>query len=168
MQFESLKKKLFSMKKETLLLVFLAGILLLIVGAPTSDTSEKEKEDAATDVTTLSEYEAEMEEKLRALLSEIEGAGEVKVMVTVEDTGESVMGKDSRLSEKESEESAVYQEQGQERKPFVVASKTPRVQGVVVVCEGAGNPVVKQRISEAVQALFQIASHKISIVKKEK
>ncbi|SFP96586.1 stage III sporulation protein AG [Lachnospiraceae bacterium XBB1006] len=168
MQLEALKKKVFSMKKESLLFVFLIGVLLLVLGMPTSDKQKETEVDAEDEETRLSGFEERMEEKLQALLSEMEGAGEVQVMVTVEDTGESVMGKDSRLAEKESEESTVYQEEGQGRKPFVISSKTPRVQGVVIVCEGAGNPVVKQRISEAVQALFQIESHKISIVKKRK
>lgn len=41
----------------------------------------------------------------------------------------------------------------------------PNNDGVVIVTEGAGNPVVEENIYEAVLALFDIEMHKIKIVK---
>ena len=45
--------------------------------------------------------------------------------------------------------------------------RTPRVEGVVVAAGGGGDAVVVQNITECVQALFGIDTHKIRIVKKE-
>ncbi|MGN0422485.1 MAG: stage III sporulation protein AG, partial [Lachnospiraceae bacterium] len=39
-------------------------------------------------------------------------------------------------------------------------------EGVVVLAEGGDNAVVKQNITEAVQALFGIDTHKIRVMKK--
>ncbi len=44
---------------------------------------------------------------------------------------------------------------------------TPRVEGVVVVAGGGDDAVVVKNITESVQALFGIDTHKIRIVKKE-
>ena len=43
---------------------------------------------------------------------------------------------------------------------------TPQVEGVVVLAQGGDDPVVVQNITEAVQALFGIDTHKIRIMKK--
>ncbi|MEI3220461.1 MAG: hypothetical protein V8S08_13640 [Lachnoclostridium sp.] len=42
---------------------------------------------------------------------------------------------------------------------------SPEVEGVIVIAEGGDNPVVIQNISEAVQALFGVDTHKIKIMK---
>ena len=53
------------------------------------------------------------------------------------------------------------------RSPYVVKELEPKVQGVVVIAEGGGNPAVQQNILEAVQALFPVEAHKIKIMKME-
>ena len=80
----------------------------------------------------------ELEQQLKNVLSAMEGVGEVEVMITTETTNDSLF--------------ETQKEQG-------------KVQGVVVVAQGAGNPSVDVRISDAVKALFSVESHKISIVK---
>ena len=51
--------------------------------------------------------------------------------------------------------------------PYVSKEVAPRVEGVVVVAEGGDDAVAVQNITESVQALFGIDTHKIRIVKKE-
>ena len=82
--------------------------------------------------------DGQLETQLKKVLSAMEGVGEVEVMVTTEDDTERLFG---------------------------TTSSGQKVCGVVVVAEGAGNPSVDARISEAVKALFSVDSHKISIVK---
>ena len=56
-------------------------------------------------------------------------------------------------------------ETGSDKIPFVGKEKTPKISGVLVVCEGGENTTVKQNISEAVMALFQIDVNRIKVVK---
>lgn len=42
---------------------------------------------------------------------------------------------------------------------------SPKIEGVVVIADGGENAVVKENISSAVQALFDIEPHKIRIMK---
>ena len=44
---------------------------------------------------------------------------------------------------------------------------SPKIEGVVVIADGGENAVVKENISSAVQALFDIEQHKIRIMKKQ-
>ena len=82
--------------------------------------------------------EGELEAQLKRVLSAMEGVGAVEVMITTE-----------------VESNVLFEKQ----------STKGKVQGVVVVAEGAGNASVDARISTAVKALFSVDAHKISIVK---
>ena len=49
----------------------------------------------------------------------------------------------------------------------MVKTLQPKVEGVLVIAEGAGNSVVKKNISEAVEVLFGIDAHRIKVAKKK-
>ena len=51
--------------------------------------------------------------------------------------------------------------------PYVSKELSPKIEGVVVIADGGENAVVKENISSAVQALFDIEPHKIRIMKKQ-
>ena len=123
----------FIKEKGSKYLVFiLIGLLILVMCIPTgTNSSSIIKEETADTEQTL-------ETKLEQVLSEMEGVGRVKVMITTEGETESVFG-DGKSSQK--------------------------VCGVVVVAEGAGNATINARISDAVKALFSIDVHKITLVK---
>lgn len=97
------------------------------------------KEQAKEDETVQTTTENELEAQLKRVLSAMEGVGAVEVMITLEE-----------------EKSAL----------FGTETQNAKVCGVVVVAQGAGNAVVETRISNAIQALFSIDAHKISIVKR--
>lgn len=127
-------------------------------------------------------YTAYLEEKLRQTLSEMAGVGKVEVMLTLESSEEIVVEKDepenrSTTTERDAEggsrivnqmeitESTVYRTQGSDSEPYVVKTLLPRVEGVVVVAEGAGSGTVSRSITEVVQALFGLEAHKVRVVK---
>lgn len=98
----------------------------------------EKKEDTASYETKETEGKEELEERLERILKNTEGVGAVKVMITQKGEEDSFTGE---------------KEEGSE------------VEGVVVVAEGAENPVVKKKIQDIVVALFPIEVHKIEIVK---
>lgn len=129
-------------------------------------------------------YAAYLEEKLAGTLSKIQGAGIVTVMVTLESTGERKVEKDTASESQTVEETdsqggtrstssmtnsgtTVYSggDQAGSGEPYVTEEMTPRVEGVAVVAQGGGNAVVVQEITDAVQALFAIDTHKIKVMK---
>ncbi len=142
------------------------------------------------------EYTSYMERNLERVLAQMKGVGEVTVMITLKESAEKVVEKDMQtdsdsVSEEDSQggvrktenesrtETTVYYGDGGSgglrgssydgagQNPYVSKERAPRVEGVVVVAGGGDNAVVIQNITEAVQALFGIDTHKIRIVKKE-
>ena len=104
----------------------------------------------------------------------IDGAGKVRVMITLKDTGEKVVEKDlTRRTDTASggtettdlSHSSVYARDGSSETPYVSNELTPQVEGVLVVAQGGGNSLVKQNLLQSVMALFPLEAHKITIVK---
>lgn len=183
--------KLKKINKSYLLAAALTGILLLVLTIPTeekTDTSQKEENTASSFESAALEgsrdaYRKSLERQLEQTLAAVEGVGKVKVMITLKDTGESVVEKDRTRTEEQtketdgqglnrensavsSQESAVYVRDGtQQESPFVTKEINPKVEGVLVVAEGAENAIVIKNISEAILALFPIEAHKIKVVK---
>ena len=181
---QKIKEK--KLKRSDWLILVLAGILILIFAMPT-DTKEKKqaeksKENISKENNTMEASKDEIERKLEDILEKIDGAGDVKVMITYQDSGTQVVEKDKNTSENSLEESdstggirstkeqqlqesTVYEEADAGNTPFVSKELLPKVEGILIVASGGDNQKVKQNISEAVLALFQVEAHRIKIVK---
>ena len=103
----------------------------------------------------LEKYEAQTEQKLEELLSTVDGAGQVRVMLTWEGSSERQVEKD-RISNADSveEETILSGKNDSGKYPYVVSWTNPKVTGVLVIAEGGGNTKVKAEILEAVQAFI--------------
>ena len=164
------------MDKQKWLVCILMGVLFIVISLPVEkeeDTKEIQEEQQVSAESSTNDYERKLEKRLTALLEEIEGVGRVEVMITLQDSGESVVAQDvnqqTKSSNSESGEST--QENSTERTtvfsgetPYETKTKTPEIRGICVVAEGAQNDEVRVRIYQAVQALFSVEAHKISIV----
>ena len=187
------KKGWKQLKKSDLAAIALAGVLLLIIAMPTSPGSSKENktEDRKTPESsqTISDsssdtknYACVLENRLKRILKQVDGVGNVDVMVTLSDSGESIVEKDKKeqteqinetdsdggtrtTTERETGETTVYVENGSETYPYVTREILPKVEGVLVVAEGGDNPKVISDISDTVMALFRVEAHKIKVVK---
>jgi len=152
------------------------------------DLVEDENESTFTfgtrsDFTSIPEYEEELENELKEMLSKIKGVGEVSVMINLDSTAEAVVEKnvqtqESTTDEKDSEggnrqikdqqrdEQVVILRKGDHEQPIVVKTNKPRVRGVLVVAPGAENMQVKAWISEAVQRVLDVPAHRVSVLPK--
>ncbi|MCC8160774.1 MAG: hypothetical protein LIO53_05630 [Oscillospiraceae bacterium] len=126
------------------------------------------KKDSAAENTAQEVSIADDERRLEEILSQIEGAGEVKVMITYYSSSEKDIAyetKTSLVEDKSESEDKKAVMTGDE--PMVVKEVYPRVKGVIVTAQGAGNAAVKAAISDAVGAALDVPAHKICIFKKE-
>lgn len=176
------------LRKDRLLILFLSGLLLLIIAMPGGDKAARKKEETpdageAGISAAEDEYISRLERRLAETLSQMEGAGEVSVMITLQSSAEKVVEKDmesgdetvtesdsqggSRVSQnKTRREEAVYDTEGSSgQSPYVSKELSPKIEGVVVIASGGDDAFVVKNITEAVQALFGIDTHKIRIVK---
>lgn len=131
--------------------ILIIGIVLMLVP---SDRKEKIVKDNT-------EYAENLEKDLCEMISRIEGAGEVYVMVTLEDKGQTfpltdVNGKGESIQQKTvsvSGEIAISKE------------NYPKVRGVAVAASGADRSSVRENIVEAAQALTGAELHNIKVFK---
>ena len=169
-------------KKEQLLIGVLFGILLLVIVIPVPESSKEEQVSETKTETIVETAETQkLETKLKEVLQKISGVGQVEVFINYQDNGKIVVEKDESLSEElieeadssggirttttnRNEKQTVYSEG---EVPYVIQELSPTVEGVLVVAEGAGNVSVKKQIQEAIEALFGLDAHKISIMKME-
>lgn len=182
--------------KEKWMLFLLVGLLLAVIFFPTGEKNTnaliKSKEEgkqeqgesefiSAGTGTSLNQYEIYLSRQLEDILSEMDGAGKVQAWVTLSGSSEKVLVQerdyeDSLLQEADSvggtrteeknngNETIIMNSSGE---PYVVKTLQPKVEGVLVIAEGAGNSVVKKNISEAVEVLFGIDAHRIKVAKKK-
>lgn len=164
------------------------GILLIVLsgnpfGIGTQETSASSQTETDEKTVTAAEYEEEMEQGLTQILSQISGAGSVRVLVTLEQTAKKVYATEEKTSGQQSTDQT---ESGTEEKEVSKSGETtyilirdsdgsekalpvteiqPVIKGVVVVCAGGDNPQVKKNIVDAVTTALQITSVRVCVVK---
>ena len=177
-----------------LLLMLGAGIVLLMLSFPDSQSGENTAGDGTDSAPAVSDGEngavwpddesaadaaGALEQRLEELLKKVSGIGDVQVMITLKSSAETVVLKDSPYTSEITDESdsegghrTVTQiEQGEEtilasdNEPYVIKRIEPEVQGVVVIAEGAGDLRIVSEIVEAVEVLFEVPAHKVKVMK---
>lgn len=128
-------------------IIFAVGIVLIIAIFLFSISGEREKnaQDNPSQealVSEIDQYEQKLEERVKEIVSKIQGVGDIHVMITLEKTEESLYGK---------------------RDSSVSATLTPTVKGAVVVCSGSKNAVVKEKVTEAVCKALGISAARVCV-----
>ena len=91
-----------------------------------------------------SHYSEALEERLLSIVSDIDGVGDVKIFLTMDNSGENMYLENSDTKTK---------------------TVTPTVRGVVVVCDGGDDPVIINRVTEAVTKSLDIPFSKVCVTK---
>ncbi len=145
-------------------LVLLAGLILLLL--PSGGGAEDEPAEPSAVAQTEQFDLAAFEDRLSRILSQIEGAGEVQVVLTLRSGSRQVLAQDMERDGERTVTSAVTvgrSSAGQE----VVAVQTlsPQFQGALVVCPGGDDSAVRLALSQSVAALTGLGADKIAICK---
>ncbi len=156
------KKWKFSLKKwdkQQWMILLLLGLILLVMAIPTkkiSQTVTQKKTGSKNTMAGSGIYEnlygnsnedaqvltekAVLEQQLEQLLQQVEGIGQVKVMLMMENSEDTMTA-------------------------FSAQNPSVSIQGVLIAAQGGDNSVVVRNIQEAVMALFQVEAHKIKVMK---
>ncbi len=161
--FEKLKKD-----KKSLLTVMIGlfGILLILLSELPLFSTSTELKDKGSDEYINQNLEAEVEK----LLSRVEGAGKVSVMLSYESDVRKVYATDKEIKSKQEEQQSsvkhIIVDSSDGEEGLVENVIYPRVRGVAIVCSGGNDPVVKSEIKSLVSALFDIGANRISIAQR--
>lgn len=130
----------------------------------------------------LDTYEENMENRLEEALSQVEGVGKLKILLTLSYSSEIFVSQDITVDEQITKESdneggireisdkktdtrnIIINENGSQ-KPLVLKESVPKVEGVIVVAEGGNSLVVKESLINAISSVLGIEIHKIQVLK---
>ena len=152
-------KKIKSIKNiELYVALVLAFVLLLTVLVVPQISQKTFQNDSASQ-----SYIAEMENKLITVLGNIEGCGKVNVAISYATDGKRVYAYESTTKQDGDvivQTSSLITIKGE---PLLIETLTPQILGVVVVAEGATDPLVRYKIKQAVVTLLDIESYCVQV-----
>lgn len=153
-------------KNQYVLIVLIVGLIILLLPSGNSDRDSGTGDSVDTTQTgSALEFSIEgQEEKMARALSEIEGAGNVTVVLTLKTTMEQEVAVDEDGSG--GRETVTVSTGSGTESPVTVKYYYPEYRGALIVAEGAGNSKVKLEITEAVSALTGLGADKISVINK--
>ncbi len=159
--------------RKALIIGALAVMVLLLLSTFSCDDTAK-KSTADTDFSEDAEQlERALENRVKELVKQISGAGDVHVMVTLDTISEVVYEKDKRseLSSQNAEKGGSQQRSdetevvlaGSAKQPLQIGRILPKVRGAAVVCSGASDPVVRERITNAVAGALDLSAARVYV-----
>lgn len=145
-------------------LVFVVGLLLMIL--PQDNNKIQDTKSSLEDA----QKEDTLEDKLERMLSKLEGAGRVNVLLSVASgpenyyqTDEDIVKDTDSLDKKE--KTVIVNSANREQIPVVRRTDPPVYLGAVVLCQGADSAAVRLAVVDAVGTATGLTSDKISVLK---
>lgn len=168
-------KALFKSEKRVRILALLGalGILLLCLSEFLPHTRTAQKEDTAKTQTDVNDFCAQTEKKLSELIAQVEGAGRVQVMLTIESSDEKIYAADEKSNaktdgdaeQKSYDSQYVLVDGASGDTGMLLKTNAPKVKGVIIVCDGGENPAVANQITNAVSAALGVGANRVSVLK---
>ena len=152
----------------------IALALILIIYAGITGI-KKANEDIVTEETKSDNLEL----RLETILSEINGAGEVKVMITYDGSIEYITANTSNINSNTTVDttrtntttsttiSPIIVNNNGSSEPVIIKEIEPRIKGVIIVAEGASDIMVRLELMRAVMVALNIGAENIEIFAKK-
>lgn len=140
--------------------VLLLGLLLMALPG----------EEAPPVAAATSPGQVTLEERLSEILSHLEGAGKVKVLLTEAMGAETIYQTELDASQKDAsldrrEETVIITDTDRSQSGLVRQTLPPRYQGAVVLCQGGADDRVRLQIVQAVMSVTGLRSDRITVLK---
>lgn len=153
-----------------------AGIALIFLSSVLPKRSGS-RAAAVSSAPSETDYAAALEQRLTDLIGRIDGVGECRVLVTLENGVKYQYAQEEKnqysaqqdgdsgrtAQENNTQRSYVVIDSGSGKQPLVITERTPEVKGVVVVCAGADNVQVRQRVTEVVTTALALTSIQVCV-----
>lgn len=156
------KARLWLKEYRYVLLVLFLGIVLMLL--PQSKAAEEGDKETPVPETVAEES---LQEQLEQLLSIVQGAGKVRVLLT-EAAGERVIyqtdGEENSQNTRRTD-TVILSDSGRAESGLVQQILPPTYQGAVILCQGADSASVRLALIEAVSNATGLTSDRISVLK---
>ena len=132
-------KKIYENPKFTKIAIIVGVLAILLIFLSSYIDFSDFKKTVDTD-----EYCTALENSLLSVITQIEGVGNAKIFLTMDNNGENVY-----LNNTDTKTQSI----------------SPVVRGVVIVCDGGDDPVVVNRVMSAITKSLDIPSNKVCVTK---
>jgi len=150
-----------------------------------SNTAENVNNTLITNKTDEKSYEEMQKTDLQNILKKMNGVGDVEVMMSFENGEQKVPAYDKNTQKSTTEET---DNQGGKRvnnqntdgstivmttsdgnnEPFILTTYKPKINGVIILAEGASNSKIKYEIEQAVSKLYNLSLDKVNVYSMKK
>jgi len=150
-----------------------------------STTIEKSDDTTISNETDKKNYEENQKTDLKNILKKMDGVGDVEVMMSFENGEQKVPAYDKSTQKSTTEET---DNQGGKRvnnqntdgstivmttsdgnnEPFILTTYKPKINGVIILAEGATNSKIKYEIEQAVSKLYNLSLDKVNVYSMKK
>ncbi|AWK52393.1 stage III sporulation protein AG [Clostridium beijerinckii] len=150
-----------------------------------SNTAENVNNTLITNKTDEKSYEEMQKTDLQNILKKMNGVGDVEVMMSFENGEQKVPAYDKNTQKSTTEET---DNQGGKRvnnqntdgstivmttsdgnnEPFILTTYKPKINGVIILAEGASNSKTKYEIEQAVSKLYNLSLDKVNVYSMKK
>ena len=152
------KLSAFAAKYKYVLIILLVGLILLLLPTGSKTKVKTAQASPVSEQTQTQTIQAE-EQRLTQLLQQINGAGQVQVLLSYRCSAERELATD------DAEEPTIISAGGGAQEAVELKTVSPQYLGAVVVCDGADSASVRLAIIQAVSSLTGLGSNKIAVVK---
>ena len=121
-----------------------------------------------------------LENKLKNILSKIEGVGEVEVCINYSESSEVVAmynedstistteetddtGGTRKIQETDTKKDVIFEEEDGVKTPITAKVVKPKIEGAIITAKGVKNAETKNNVIQAVEAVTGLATHKIQV-----
>ncbi len=156
--------KEFFYKNRAVALVVLVGVLLMLLPTGKTEAQQPQRQE------TVSEPRENLETRLEQILSQVSGAGNVRVLLTQE-RGETSVYQLDRQEVTDGDRREIRQDtitvtgSDRQQEGLLTQVEAPRYRGAVIVCQGGDNPTVRLSVVEAVSGATGLPSNRITVLK---
>lgn len=152
-------------------LIVLVGVGLLII-QPSSNRQNPQPLSTVPSTPVAADFAAEaqyVENRLAQLLSAVAGIRKADVFVTLErgprlNIAEEVSYEQQAGETTRQTTAPALVRNGQVENPIILQKDWPEVRGVLIVADGAEDPIVRLKIAQAVQTVLQIEMYRIEVL----
>ena len=162
MDWPTLKIKLWALVKEYRYAVIILVIGLILMLMP---SGEKDKVEEPTPGLAQGQTET-LEERLGEVLSAVQGAGRVKILLTEARGGRTVYQTDTQeRSDALTEDTVIITGSDRSQQGLICQQIPPQYLGAVIVCQGADKAAVRLALVEAVSDATGLSTDAITVLK---
>lgn len=147
-------------KYRYVIIVLLAGIVLMLL------PSRQEKVTKTKITTEPTVQKQDVQKELTQILTQIDGVGDVRVMLTIASGEEAVYQTDTETTGDTCRiDTVIVTDSDRKEQGLIQKLNPPKYMGAIVVCKGAGNAAVKLAVVEAVTRVTGLGADQISVLK---